>query len=65
MRFSPQRLRRAIGRRSYVEIGRATSVSRFTVARWINGKGEPSASQLADLAVVTRHRIDYFFEKAA
>lgn len=68
MRFNPARLRRArkrLGPGSLEQLAVYLSVGKSTVDRWERGEGEPTATQLAQLAKKTGRKVGYFLRGAA
>lgn len=59
-RFIPTRLAKARGARRVEEIAAVAGVTHQTVRNWEAGKGEPNLSQIAAIANLTGHPIDFF-----
>lgn len=61
MRFDPAKLRAARGDRPLEDVAKAAGTSRFTVARWESGRGEPSATQLHLVATFLGRSLRFFY----
>ena len=64
-RFSPDRLREAIGPFRIEEIAHTCGVSGQTIRNWTSGRSAPDADNLAAIANHVGRPPGYFFETAA
>lgn len=64
-KFSPRKLIEARGLRRREELAVVADVASCTIKNWEDGRYEPDASQLAAIAALTGHPLDFFFESVA